>query len=144
MLSASVRITGTSGLNALKSGAGSGSMRNAMTMYAEGGRATEASIFGEEGAEWAIPEEHSMRTAELLDAARAASGFTWGDLISRTGGLNANASHRPVQVTYAPTIHANDAAGVESVLLKDKNRLMQMIRELADEVSLRDDVEVYS
>ena len=55
--------------------------------FAEGGRATTASIFGEAGAEWAIPEAHTNRTADLLNAARAASGFTWGDLISRYGGL---------------------------------------------------------
>ena len=34
--------------------------------YAEGGRATEASVFAEAGPEWAIPEAHSARTAELI------------------------------------------------------------------------------
>ena len=44
-------------------GKGSG---NTFSKYAEGGRADEASIFGEAGPEWAIPEEHSARTASLL------------------------------------------------------------------------------
>lgn len=144
VLSASVQISGASGLGALKNGAGNGSMRNVMTMYAEGGRATEASIFGEAGAEWAIPEEHSLRTAELLDAARAASGFTWGELIGRTGGLNANVNHEQIQLHYAPVIHAQDAAGVEAALLRDKDRLMEMLRELSAGIALRDDVEVYA
>lgn len=144
VLSASVQISGARGLGALKNGAGNGSMRNVMTMYAEGGRATEASIFGEAGAEWAIPEEHSLRTAELLDAARAASGFTWGELIGRTGGLNANVNHEQIQLHYAPVIHAQDAAGVEAALLRDKDRLMEMLRELSAGIALRDDVEVYA
>lgn len=97
--------------------------------YAQGGRATTASIFGEAGAEWAIPESHSQRTADLLDSARSASGFTWPELIARTGGLNAEPSHEPVQMVYAPVIHAGDARGVEKVLLADKERFFRMMKE---------------
>ena len=88
--------------------------------YAEGGRASEASIFGEAGPEWAIPEEHSNRTAMLLNEARAASGFTWAELLARSGGLNADANRTPTTVIYSPTINAGDASGVEEALMRDK------------------------
>lgn len=112
--------------------------------YAEGGRATEPSIFGEAGAEWAIPEAHTDRTAELLNAARQASGFTWSDLISRFGGLNANPNHQSVVVHYAPTINATNADGVAGVLQKDKARLLKMVRDMLTYLSIRDDVEAYA
>ena len=112
--------------------------------YAEGGRATEPSIFGEAGAEWAIPEAHTDRTAELLNAARQASGFTWSDLISRFGGLNANQNHQSVVVNYSPTINAANADGVAGVLQKDKARLLKMVRDMLTDLSIRDDVEAYA
>ena len=107
--------------------------------YAEGGRATEASIFGEAGPEWAIPEEHSQRTAQLLNSAREASGFTWDELLSRNGGLNAGGGSSRTLV-YSPTIYANDATGVEAKLSEDKARLEKMLRER----DMRDDIEVYA
>ena len=113
---------------------------NGQKMFAEGGRATSASIFGEAGPEWAIPEEHSERTAELLNAARAASGFTWPDILARFGGLNANANHAPTTIIYSPTINATDATGVEQVLREDKKRLDKWF----EEKKMRDDVEVYA
>lgn len=109
-------------------------------LFASGGRATTASIFGEAGPEWAIPEEHSERTASLLNAAREASGFTWPDLLARYGGLNANAGNSPATIIYSPTIHANDASGVEQVLMADKERLNRWY----EERKLRDEVEVYA
>lgn len=108
--------------------------------FAEGGRATTASIFGEAGPEWAIPEEHSERTAELLNAAREASGFTWPDLLARYGGLNANTDREPTTIIYSPTINAADASGVEQVLLADKERLNRWF----EEKKMRDEVEVYA
>lgn len=108
--------------------------------FALGGRATTASIFGEAGPEWAIPEEHSERTASLLDAARAASGFSWAELIARNGGLNANAENVPATIIYSPTIHAADATGVEQALMRDKERLNRWYE---DKV-MRDKVEVYA
>jgi len=66
-----------------------GDFRPNMRGFATGGRAAAPSIFGEDGPEWAIPEERSVRSAELLNAARAASGFTWTDLIAMGGGLDA-------------------------------------------------------
>lgn len=109
-------------------------------MFADGGRADEPSIFGEDGAEWAIPEEHSDRTARLLDAARAASGFTWAEILSRYGGMNANASNTPTTIVYSPTINATDATGVEQVLREDKKRFEKWLAEK----QMRDSVEVYA
>lgn len=109
-------------------------------LFAEGGRATSASIFGEAGPEWAIPEEHSERTAELLNAARAASGFTWPDLLERFGGLNADSGHTPSTFVYSPVIYAQDARGVETALQEDK---MRMEKWWADK-QLHDKLEVYS
>lgn len=108
--------------------------------FANGGRATTASIFGEAGAEWAIPEQHTERTASLLNAARAASGFTWPELIARNGGLNGNAGGSTQQLIYSPTIIANDASGVEAKLREDKERLERWL----EERSLRRAVEAYA
>ena len=93
---------------------------NPLVQHANGGRSTVPAIFGEAGPEWAIPEQHTDRTAELLNAARAASGFTWSDLISRTGG-NSNATS--TTLVYSPTINAGNAQGVEQALIADKARL---------------------
>ena len=109
-------------------------------MFASGGRATSASIFGEAGPEWAIPEEHSERTANLLNAAREASGFTWPDLLARFGGLNADANNKPTTLVYSPTIQAADASGVEAILREDKRRL----EEWWNNKQMRDEVEVYA
>lgn len=110
-------------------------------LYAEGGRATEPSIFGEVPgvAEWAIPEQHTQRTAELLDAAREASGFTWPDLIGRNGDLSTAAKGNWTLV-YSPVIHAANADGVEQKLRDDKNRLEKWLRDK----QLHDEMEVYS
>lgn len=125
---------------------GAGTMR--VEKYATGGRATEASIFGEgDVAEWAIPEEHTERTADLLTAAAQASGFGWDELLARNGGLNGDAGNVVVNSTYAPTINAGDASGVESVLEKDKERVAQIVKKAVKdaltEQRFRDQVEVY-
>lgn len=118
-----------------------GSFGGSLDKFAEGGRATQASIFGEgDTAEWAIPEAHTERTAELLNAARAASGFTWPDLIERFGGLNADANHAPMTLVYSPTINANDASGVRDALEDDKRRLERWL----EQRKLRDSIEVYA
>ena len=152
-ISVGINARGLSGLRGGSSGSGSpggGSSSSPATFgpvyrgYADGGRATEASIFGEAGPEWAIPEEHSSRTADLLNLARQASGFTWGDLISRYGGLNGTAGGKGITLTYAPTIHASNADGVERVLAGDKERLMAMMRTMMEEAKMRDDAEVYA
>lgn len=108
-------------------------------MFASGGRATTASIFGEAGPEWAIPEEHSERTANLLNAARAASGFTWPELLERYGGLNAGTNAGGNTIVYSPTINTQDATGVDSVLKEDKKRLERWM----EEKRMLDEMEVY-
>lgn len=124
VLTATIRYVGVRSGSSLVGGSSkSGTTGSRTALFAEGGRATEASIFGEAGPEWAIPEEHSSRTAALLDAARKASGFGWGELITRTGGLNANPQNRPAQLVYSPTIYANDATDVDAKLREDKERL---------------------
>lgn len=109
-------------------------------LFAEGGRATSASIFGEAGPEWAIPEEHSERTASLLNAARSASGFTWPELLARFGGLNASPSNAPATIVYSPTIHAQNTEGVEEALKEDKRELERWF----EERRMRDAMEVYA
>lgn len=106
--------------------------------YADGGRATSASIFGEDGPEWAIPEEHTQRTAELLNAAARASGFTMPELLSGSGGKAGAKSG--YTLVYSPTIVASNADGVEMKLREDKERLEKWLREK----QLHDDVEVYA
>ena len=105
------------------------STRSSGTTYATGGRATVASIFGEAGPEWAIPEEHTQRTAELLNAAREASGFTWPELLGQFGGLNADSSHTPSTIVYSPVINSSNSGEIEQILRDDKERLRQMLRE---------------
>lgn len=120
---------------------GKGLFSNMLSLFAEGGRSEEPAIFGEDGPEWAIPEEHSSRTAQLLDAARRGSGFTWKEILERNGGLNANPqSGGSRTLVYSPTIYARDADGVEARLLEDKARLEKWWRERA----LHEEVEVYA
>ena len=117
-------------------------------MFAEGGRADEPSIFGEAGAEWAIPEEHSQRTADLLRAAANASGFTWGELLATNGGLNAGGGISVNIHSYAPTINATDASGVADELRKDKERLGSIVKKAVqsaiENMNLHNSIEVYA
>ncbi|MBQ8708522.1 MAG: phage tail tape measure protein [Succinivibrionaceae bacterium] len=117
--------------------------------HAEGGRSDTPAIFGEAGPEWAIPEEHSDRTAELLNAAREASGFTWNELIARYGGLGGRTDGIVVNIgNYAPVINADNADGVEQKLIEDKARLKDMVgeavRDAMERNALHDAIEVYA
>lgn len=123
-------------VRAMGSPVGQVSGRSSMSMFAEGGRAETASIFGEAGPEWAIPEAHTARTAALLNAARQASGFGWSELIAASGG-NQSVTR---QLIYSPTIVANDASGVDAALRNDKSRLEKWLRDM----DMRRDVEVYA
>lgn len=129
---------GTWRVNTVRSGGLMGGTK--FSLFAEGGRATEPSIFGEgDTPEWAIPEEHTDRVASLFNAAREAAGFTWPELIARNGGLNAGGG-TPTQIIYSPTIIANDSTGVEQKLIEDKERLDRWW----SEKQMHDDVEVYA
>lgn len=112
--------------------------------FALGGRATTASIFGEAGPEWAIPEEHSARTAALFDAAREASGFTWPELLARNGGLNSNPQSAPYTIVYSPTVYAQDARDVEQKLNDDKKRFEKWIEGYLSEKQLQKEVAQYA
>ena len=113
------------------SGSQSGTVKNAVSklfsnlFYADGGRADTASIFGEAGPEWAIPERHTRRTASLLEAAAKASGF--GSLGLTAGG----SSSGPATIIYSPVINAQDARGVDGALREDKKRLEKWWNERA-------------
>ena len=86
------------------------------------------------------PRKFTSWTAELLNAARAASGFTWAELLARYGGLNANPSPAALTVVYSPTINAQNADGVEQKLLEDKERLIKWM----EERKMLDRAEVYA
>lgn len=113
------------------SGSQSGTVKNAVSklfsnlFYADGGRADTASIFGEAGPEWAIPEAHTPRTASLLEAAAKASGF--GSMGLTAGG----SSSGPATIVYSPVINAQDARGVDVALKEDKKRLEKWWNERA-------------
>ena len=113
-------------------------------LFAEGGRATEASVFGEAGPEWAIPEEHTEKTANLLNSAMTASGFTWAELASMypggSGNAGGNSAGSGMTLVYSPTIHAENVSGVSEELKLDKKRLDQWYAER----QLRDRMEVYA
>lgn len=118
-------------------------------LFEEGGRSDVPAIFGEAGPEWAIPEEHSDRTAELLNAAREASGFSWNELIARYGGLNGRSDGVVVNIgSYAPVITAQDSRGVEQKLIEDKERLKRLVgdavRDAMERNALHDAIEVYA
>lgn len=93
--------------------------------YADGGRADTASIFGEAGPEWAIPEKHTARTASLIEAAAKASGF--GSMGLTAGG----SSYGPATIVYSPVINAQDARGVDGALKEDKKRFEKWWNERA-------------
>lgn len=121
-----------------------GKLFGSLLGFKDGGRATSPSIFGEAGAEWAIPEEHSARTAALLDAAREASGFTWPELLARNGGLNSNPQNAPYTIVYSPTVYAQDARDVEQKLNDDKKRFEKWIEGYLSEKQLQKEVAQYA
>lgn len=75
--------------------------------YAEGGRADSPSIFGEAGPEWAIPERHTPRTAELLRKAAAASGFDISRLAPARGAES---------IVFAPHISVSGGGDLEGAI----------------------------
>ena len=95
--------------------------------YAEGGRADEPSIFGEAGAEWAIPEENSANTRSLMIQAAQASGISLSELAAQAEGAKAQRS--AVQVYYSPVIYAENADGVDEKLREDKRRFEDWMNE---------------
>ena len=111
---------------------------DSLSLYADGGRATEASIFGEAGPEWAIPEEHTPNTASLIWRAAQASGYTWDDIAEANGQNNGGGGG--TTLVYSPTIIAADATGVAQKLKEDKEELERWIKER----ELKDKIAVYA
>ena len=109
--------------------------------------------------EWYIPEEHTDNTLDLVLAAAYGSGFSILDLAERAGArlfadggtdgsgslnwstlpssassgggndIGNSGSGSGITVQYSPVIHADNAQGVESVLLADKKRLEKWMEE---------------
>lgn len=109
----------------MRGGTGGGGV-NREALYADGGRADRPSIFGEAGAEWAIPERHTERTAALLRAAASASGFTWDELLAARGGLNGNIGG--TSIVFSPQITAGDTAGLKAALDDAQRRFFAQLK----------------
>ena len=109
--------------------------------YAEGGFADSPSIFGEAGLEAAIPVSHSDRTAELLNATRQASGFTWGELMGLSTATRAS-TDLSVSIVYSPTINGGggDMAGL---LQRDKENLALIVRQELHNAQMRQAAAAY-
>jgi len=110
------------------------------TAYAEGGRADGPSVFGEAGAEWAIPEQHSARTAELLRAAANASGFTWAELAYGTAAaaVSRAASRTSRGLAWAASGGRSDSHNVTSTYIdKYYQNSAGDIESLADSIAAR-------
>ncbi len=152
-------------------GIGGGGTRK-LEKFADGGRATEPSIYGEAGPEWFIPERHDQNTARLIAAAAYASGFSLAELAAMNGarmfanggvfgsssiadsaaldwasldygGREASGNSTTFDVHYAPVINAQNAEGVGRELAEDKKRLKKLLRELREEEELYESVVRY-
>ena len=93
-----------------------------LTKYAEGGYADEPSIFGEDGGEWAIPEEKTEHSRILLRRAAAGSGFAPEEIYPEK-----KSEKTGMQFTFAPTIYAQNASGVKEALERERADVMKMM-----------------
>lgn len=91
--------------------------------YATGGYSDVPAIFGEDGGEWAIPQERTANTRMLLRRAAAGSGFSPEEIYPEKKAVPA------VQFTFAPTIYAQNAAGVSEAIEQQSDRLRRMLDE---------------
>ena len=112
--------------------------------FAEGGRAEQPSIFGEAGPEWAIPEEHTEHTRQLLAKAAEASGFSLLELAGSSSSDKTSSSGSDggssTTIVYSPTINAANVEGVERALGDDKKAFLKYMKEKL----MFDKLEVYS
>ena len=76
-----------------------------MPGMAEGGRATEPVVYGEDGPEWFIPERHDKNTANLIAMAAHASGFSLAELATM-GGARMFADGGSIGSNALPTLGA--------------------------------------
>lgn len=94
-----------------------------LTAYATGGYADSPSLFGEDGGEWAIPQEKTENTRTLLRRAAAGSGFSPEELYPERGEKTA------MSFTFAPTIYAADAQGVRQTLEEERAQMMELMEQ---------------
>ena len=96
-----------------------------LTAYATGGYADEPSLFGEDGGEWAIPQEKTENSRILLRRAAAGSGFSPEEVYPERKRTEKTA----VSFTFAPTIYARDAAGVKETLENERAQMMELMEQ---------------
>ena len=115
--------------------------------FATGGRAEQPSIFGEAGPEWAIPEEHTENTRNLLAKAAEASGFSLMEIAGASNGGSSSSSSSGsdggssnTTIVYSPTINAANVEGVERALGDDKKAFVKYMKEKL----MFDKMEVYT
>lgn len=96
-----------------------------MTAYATGGYADEPSLFGEDGGEWAIPQEKTENSRILLRRAAAGSGFSPEEVYPERKRTEKTA----MSFTFAPTIYARDAAGVKETLENERAQMMELMEQ---------------
>lgn len=105
-----------------------GFFKGMIPQFAEGGVVSSPTLamVGEgRYSESIIPHDGgSKRSVSLWQKAGEALGVTSG---SAPGGIEAVGG---IQLTYAPTIHVNDATGVEQVLKRDKADLERQLRDI--------------
>ncbi|AYO30256.1 hypothetical protein D2962_06165 [Biomaibacter acetigenes] len=93
---------------------------SSMPRFAEGGIATEPSIFGEaDWAEMAIPLKRTPRSLSLLNKTAQI--------------LGAKPAGSSIQIIYNPTIYGGNRAELEPILQKHKEELRMMIEEIERE-----------
>ncbi len=80
-----------------------------MQAFARGGYADRASIFGEAGGEWAIPDKNTPRSRQLMDQAGRSIGYE----PSGNGGT--------IQVDYSPVYHI--AGNADRSTIEQTNRM---------------------
>ena len=90
--------------------------------YALGGYADRPAIFGEDGGEWAIPQQKTERSRILLRQAAAGSGFAPEEIYPER-----KTEKTAMNFTFAPTIYARDAGGVKDALESERAEMMRLI-----------------
>ena len=104
----------------IKIGSGSSKKKKG---YATGGFSDVPAIFGEDGGEWAIPQERTENTRILLRRAAAGSGFAPEEVYPERRAAAA------LQFTFAPTIYAGNASGVSEALEQQSEKIKKMLDE---------------
>lgn len=105
----SIPEIGGGGGGKISSGAATNKSSGRMQAFARGGYADRASIFGEAGGEWAIPDKNTPRSRQLMDQAGRSIGYE----PSGGGGT--------IQVDYSPVYHI--AGNADRSTIEQTNRM---------------------